>query len=222
MKAWPQVRAVLVALHVLAVILLATPSPAVGLRRSLWKDPTVQQEFQAWHERLAKLGATWTESEMEDDLWNFAVGWERYRSALLTPFSPYGRYLGVSQSWRMFVAPHRYPTRLAVDLEEDGAWRTIFQERSEQWTWRRPLFDHDRMRSVIFRLGWPQYKKSWEAYSRWIARMAAADFPEATRVRTRMFKYRTLSPQEARSGKEPEGEDQQQIEIALAPLRERP
>ena len=222
MRAWPQIRAVLVALHVLAIVLMATPSPAVGLRRSLWKDPTVQQEFQAWNERLHAIGVSWTEPEMEDHLWSFASGWEKYRSALLIPFAPYGRYLGTSQSWRMFVAPHRYPTRLAVDLEEDGAWRVIFQERSELYTWRRTLFDHDRMRSVIFRLGWPQYRKPWESFSRWIARMAAQDFPQATRVRTRMFKYRTLSPQEVRAGKEPTGEDTQEIVTALGPLREAP
>lgn len=220
LRAWPHVRAALVGLHILAIILLATPSPAVGLRRSLWKDPTVQQEFAAWHERLAGLGLTWSEPELEDHLWNFAVGWEKYRSALLTPFNPYGRYLGASQSWRMFVAPHRYPTRLAIDLRENGIWRVIFQERSDECAWRRSLFDHDRMRSVIFRLGWPQYKKSWGDFSRWIAGMAAEDFPAADMVRTRMFKYRTPSPEEVLAGKEPEGADQQQQEIPLAPLRE--
>ena len=42
---WPQIRAVLVGCHVVAVLAMATPSPSAGLRRSSWKDPTVQAEL---------------------------------------------------------------------------------------------------------------------------------------------------------------------------------
>lgn len=219
MSAWPTIRAVLVGLHVLGVVLMATPSPSVGMRRSLWKEPTVQQEFKAWHGRFQAMGIAWTQQEMEDALWEFARAYEGARSGVVAPFKPYGRYLGTNQSWRMFVAPHRFPTRLSIDLEEGGAWRTIYEERSPEATWRARTFDHDRMRSVIFRLGWPQYKKPWESFSRWVAERAAEDFPEATRLRTRMFKYRTLSPAEARAGVEPEGKYQQEQVFELAKLR---
>lgn len=216
---WPQLRAVLVGLHVLGVTLMATPSASAGLKRSLWKEPTVQQEFAAWNSRFRAIGIDWTQPEMEDALWDFAVGWEDVRGELVAPFKDYGRYLGVSQSWRMFVAPHRFPTRLSVDLQEDGAWRTLYEERSPEHTWLARVFDHDRMRSAIFRFGWPQYKKSWEGFSRWVAARAAVEFPDATRIRTRMFKYKTLSPEEVRAGNIPEGKYQQEHVIALEPLR---
>ncbi len=219
MSWWPQVRAVLVGIHVLGVVAMATPSPSAGMKRSLWKEQTVQQEFRAWHERLVALGARFTQDEMEEALWGFAVRWEEGRDVLLTPFEPYGRYLGVNQSWRMFVAPHRFPTRLSVDLEEDGVWRPLYEERSPEHEWQRAVFDHDRMRSAIFRFGWPQYKKSWESFSLWVAERAAQEFPDATRLRTRMFKYQTLSPEAARAGQDPEGTWRQERVHLLAPLR---
>lgn len=218
--AWPRVRAALVGLHVLGVVLMATPSPAVGLRRSLWKEPTVQAEFKAWNERFRAVGFELGQEEMEDLLWDFATSWEKGRSILVAPFVPYGRYLGPSQSWRMFVAPHRYPTRLHVEIEEGGDWRTVYVERSREHTWLGRAFDHDRMRSAIFRFGWPQYRRSWEQFAAWVADRAATDFPEATRVRVSMYKYRTLSPEEARAGQEPDGKFQQERVLDLASLRE--
>lgn len=206
---WPQIRAVLVGFHVLAVLVMATPSPSVGLRRSAWKDPTVQAEFAAWNERFKALGVNWTQAEMEDHLWSFGVAFDEVRRVLVAPADPYGRYLGTSQTWRMFVAPHRFPTRLQIELEEGGVWRTLYIERSDEYTWRGEVFGHDRMRSAIFRFGWAQYKKSWQLFADWVARRAAEDFPDATRVKVRMFKYKTLAPEDAAAGKEPEGKFQQ-------------
>lgn len=216
---WPQIRAALVGAHVLAVLAMATPSPSAGLRRSAWKDPTVQAEFAAWNDRFHALGLDWSEEEMEDRLWDFAVGWDKARGAILTPIAPYGRYLGASQAWRMFVAPHRYPTRLHIELERDGAWESLYIERSAAHAWRREVFDNDRMRSAIFRFGWSQYKKSWVAFADWVAQRAAEDFPDATRVRVRMYKYKTLSPVDAAAGEEPEGRFQQDETRTLSKLR---
>lgn len=216
---WPQIRGVLVAAHVVAVLLMATPSPSAGLRRSAWKDPTVQAEFKAWNKRFNAMGVDWTQPEMEQHLWDFAVGWDEARTALLKPFTPYGRYLGASQAWRMFVAPHRFPTRLHVDIERDGQWEPVFIERSELYTWREEVFGHDRMRSAVFRFGWSQFKKSWQQFTEWVAVRAAEDFPDATRVRVRMYKYQTLSPQDAAAGAEPKGSFQQDQVYALDRFR---
>ena len=218
-RLWPQIRGALVGAHVVAVLLMATPSPSAGLKRSAWKDPTVQAEFAAWNQRFNALGIPWSEPEMEGHLWDFAVGWERARSGLLTPFSPYGKYLGTSQGWRMFVAPHRFPTAMHVEIQRGGQWETVFAERSEQYTWLAEVFGHDRMRSAVFRFGWPQYKKSWSLFADWVAVRAAADFPDATRVRLSMFKYASLSPEDAAAGKEPTGTFQQEEVRSLDKLR---
>ena len=51
-RAWPHIRALLISVHVLAVILGALPAPSGGMKRGAWRDPTVQDEFAAWRGRL--------------------------------------------------------------------------------------------------------------------------------------------------------------------------
>lgn len=215
MSVWPQVRGVLVALHVAAVIAMATPSAESGMKRSAWKDPTVQEEFRAWNARFAAVGWRMTQDQLEERLWTFATRYEALRSAVVRPFERYGRYVGANQSWRMFVAPHRYPTRLHIDLEENGVWRPIYIERSPDATWNREALDHDRMRSAIFRFGWSQYKRSYEAFADWVARRAALDFPDATRVRVRMYKVQSPTAREVLEDREPVGRFQQERIVKL-------
>lgn len=200
-RIWPHLRALLVAMHVLAITLLALPAPGGGMSRGAWKDPTVQGEFRAWSERMEAVGLDTSPRELEDALWEFAVAFTDVRRDLIDPFLPYYRLAGTWQSWRMFVAPHRHPAKLWIEIRESGGdWRAVYVARSPEYTWRRHQFDHDRMRSQVFRLSWPPYRRTWARFSAWIARQAAADFPEATGVRTRFYKYRTPPPQEARAG----------------------
>ena len=108
---WDQVRAVFITIHLVAITLMALPNPSAGLQRSAWRDPTVQQEFAIWRARLGQVGLEMEAQEFEAQLWEFASQFRDVRQALLAPFDPYYRH-GTWQSWRMFVAPHRYPARL--------------------------------------------------------------------------------------------------------------
>lgn len=216
---WIRVRAALIALHVFAVVAMAVPSPEGGLNRSAWKDPTVQGEFAAWTGRLNAVGVQVGQAELEEWAWGFAQGWERTRGAVLAPFMPYYRYCGTWQSWRMFVAPHRYPARLHIDVRRGGAWEPVFVERSAEHTWRRHQLDHDRMRAAIFRYGWRHFRKAYNTFATWVAARAAEDFPDATEVRLRFWKYRTASPEEVRTGTEPEGSWELEIRRPLQGAR---
>ena len=217
---WRQLRAVLVLLHLTAIVLLASPSPGAGMRRSAWKDPTVQSEFSAWTARFNAMGWQIDQHTLEDELWAFATAWERRRAVVVGPFETYARHAGAGQSWRMFVAPHRFPTALHIDVQEDGVWRTVYQERSPEHTWLGPYLDHDRFRSAIFRFGWSHYVRSYQDFADWVAVQAARDFPNASAVRCRMYKVRSPSPAEVRERREPEGKFQQERVVELAPLRE--
>ena len=211
---WPHIRAALVAVHVLAVVLMAFPAPSGGMRRSAWKDPTVQAELHTWADRLGQ-----DREAFEDRLWGVAVGFMDARKTVLKPFQPYYRYVGTTQSWRMFVAPHRFPGRLHIDVREDGAWRTVYVARDPELDWLGHKIDHDRMRSAIFRFAWKHYRKWFRDFADWLAVEAARDFPEAELVRLRYYKYRTLSPDEAAAGMEPEGDWLRGEVRQLEPLR---
>lgn len=204
--AWRQVRAVLVALHCIAVISMAMPAPGGALRRSAWQDPTVQGEFEAWTDRLNALGAGITKDELEDALWEITKTWLSARSTALAPFQPYYKYAGTVQSWRMFVAPHRYPTRIEVAVREADEWRTVYVARSNEYTWNQRFFDHDRMRAAVFRYGWRSFRSTYYQFVDHLAREAKRDFPEATALRVRFYKYRTASAEEVLTHREPEGQ----------------
>lgn len=175
------------------------------MNRAAWRDPTVQDEFDAWAGRLGAVGVHWTSQELQDHTWVFANSFMHARDRVLKPFKQYYTYCGTYQSWRMFVAPHRYPSRLWISVEQAGRWEPVYVERDGARTWKAAQLDHDRFRSVIFRVGWPQYAKTHDQFADWLAKAAREDFPAATRLRVEFWKQRSPTPAEARAGVEPEG-----------------
>lgn len=212
---WPQIRAVLITLHIVAITLLAIPAPDGGLDRKAWNNPTVQAELKEWTENLNACGIDLSQQELEDQLWRGSHAYMEVRNEVLGPFLPYYIYCGTFQAWRMFVAPHRYPTALHIEIAEHGVWRPVYVERDPRHGWLGRQLDSHRFRSVVFRFGWPGYEGEFDRFAHWVAHRAAADFPEAQRVRIRLVKSRTRSPQEVRAGQAPETEVVQSIELPL-------
>ena len=135
-RRWEHIRGVLILVHILAICLMALPAPQGGMRKDAWKEPTVQDEIMALSERLNSLGYENTPEELEAELWVLATDVISIRKQVLRPFDPYARYMGTQQSWRMFVAPHRYPARLHVEIRRPGEdWElvSIFQDPSLFW-----------------------------------------------------------------------------------------
>jgi hypothetical protein len=206
-RRWPAVRAVLVAYHVLALVVLSFPSPPSGMQRSAWDNPTVQNEFELWAERLSGLGWKMTTKELDSMLWDLSKRYVAGREKVTAPFEAYTTYSGARQSWRMFVAPQRYPVRIEVSLREGaGAWKKVYESRSEEHAWLSPIFEKYRMRRVVFSTAWDKDARQFRMLCDWIAKQVERDFPAATEVMIRQLRYRTPTPAEALEGKStPEG-----------------
>lgn len=202
LRTWLHLRAAFVAFHLLAIVLVALPAVGGGLNRDAWSSATVQAELRAWAHRLNALGAEFTVDQLQDRLWRLAVRYERGRRDVLAPFVPYLRYTGTAQFWRMFVAPHRYPGRLRIEVDRGDGFEPIYEARSSTWAWRRAMLDHARMRSAVFRAAWPHFRVSRRELVSWLERLAASDFPDAQRLRVSFLRYRTRSPEEVRAGRE--------------------
>jgi hypothetical protein len=202
-------RGLLIALHLLAITLLALPSVGEGMARWAWQDPTVQDEFAQWTRWFNRCGIDITQPQLEDGLYDAATTYESARGWALRPFGRYYDWCGTFQSWRMFAGPHRYPSRLHIDIEEAGVWRPVYIKSDPQHTWLAAQLDHYRMRPFLYRLSWyrhvPQFP-DFELLASWIGGKAAHDFPNPTRVRVRFFTFRTPSPEEVRAGQPIEGE----------------
>lgn len=213
-------RASLIAAHIIAVVGLAIPDAGgVALSRSAWQNPTVQAELKAWAERLTALGLETDTATLEHEVFSVATSWTEGLKWLRAPLRPYAELVGVRQTWRMFVAPHRHPAALHVDLEQDGRWRAIQIARSSEHDWRGHQLDHVRVRSMLFRYGWKRYRRHYRALAEWIADRAAEDFPAASRVRVRMYGFRTPTPQEVQADTIPEGRFRQSILLSLEDRR---
>lgn len=208
--------------HVVAILLMATPDPGPGLNRSAWKNPTVQDEIAQWAERLTGFGVEVTPAELETWAWDRAVELNRARDRLVRPLRPYHEYAGVRQPWNMFVAPHRNPAELGVDVLVDDVWRPLYRTRSDTHAYRRGFFDHDRIRAMLFRYGWPSFRSSYQDFARWLAKQIAIDVPEATKVRVFFTRYRTLSPEEVKTGAEVTTTRDPPLVFDLAPFRPDP
>lgn len=213
-RVWPHLRAALVALHVLAVAVLAAPAPVGAMNRESWKEETVQDEIEVWAGRFGM-----SPEDFEDWAWSAASRFMAVRDAVVKPFKPYCKYTGTSQSWRMFVAPHRYPARLHIDVQIGREWQTVYVRGDREHAWKRPQLDHNRMRAQIFRLSWPGYGRTYSHFTVWLAREAARDFPDARGIRVRFFRYRTRSPAEVRAGVPEEGHFVQEKVRSLAGYR---
>ena len=198
-----QLRAALVALHLAVITFAAMPSAGSGMNRSAWKQPTVQGEFDAWTERLRGFGYEGTSAELQDSVWAFASRYESARSAALRPFRRYFEICGTWQSWKMFIAPHRFPGRLEIEIDEGAGFTPIYVARSATYDWRARWLDHDRFRAATFRYAWDHYKQPRREFADWVARGVASDYPQALRVRVSFVRYRTRSPEEVRGDVHP-------------------
>jgi hypothetical protein len=211
-------RGLLVALHVVAITLMAMPAPGEGMFREAWKDPTVQGEFAAWSGRLNQFGIAVTPEEFEDHLWDVAVRYTRLRDAVLAPFQEYYSTCGTLQSWRMFAGPQRYPIRLSIEVREGDAWRIVYRQRDPAHSWLAEELDQYRFRPVLYRFGWYRYageNEDLNGFARWIGRQVSRDFPSARAVRVRLYQQQTPTPEQTRAGAVPEGEYVKDVTVNL-------
>ncbi|MEQ1503273.1 MAG: hypothetical protein ABMB14_13635 [Myxococcota bacterium] len=170
------------------------------MNRTAWRQPTVQGEFAAWTARLNGFGIAITTPELEELLWAFAERYEGWRAVVLAPFDPYFLYCGTWQSWKMFVAPHRFPGRLEIEVDRGSGWEPAYVARSREHAWMASWLDHDRFRAATFRYAWEMYKTPRAQFADWVAVQAREAFPDARRVRVSFVRYRTRSPEEVRAG----------------------
>jgi hypothetical protein len=213
------VRAALILLHVCAVPVLALPAPAYIGNASIREAPLYRRELDAWSQRLRGLGIELTGPQLERIVVEQGRRYLGLRRAIVTPFVPYGRYLGVHQSWQMFSQPQTFPVRLHVEVRAAGEpFEPIYVQHSDEHIWRRSQFEHDRVRKLLGRIG----RRSTAGYvelARWVARQVASDFPDASHVRVRQHRAATLPPERVRAGATAPGEFSNALVFDLAELR---
>jgi hypothetical protein len=191
--------ALFVAFHAAAVCASSLPSPGAGLERSNWSDPTVQGEFAAWGALLqVEPGA------LQGLAYRWARRVQRLRNAANLPFDAYLDLTNSRQSWKMFVAAHRHPTRAEIAVRpRGGTWTTVFRERDPVATWRAERFAHERVRAGLFAWGWPSGVQRWNLACRGFAAELFSEDGRVDEVRCQFQKRESPSHEQVLRGEIP-------------------
>ena len=183
--------------HALAMLGSSLPSPGQGMNRSYWTDPTVQAEMTTWAGMLHADPSTF-----QDRLFDAAKAVQGAKNAVYAPFKPWLKATNTAQSWKMFVAPHRFPARPELQVRVgDGDWETVYLEGDAIATWRRERFATERMRAATFAWGWPQADSRWRAACGAFADELFAERAEIEAVRCRFLKRQSPSAAAVLAGK---------------------
>ena len=203
--AWPHVRAVLVALHVMSLVVLALPTEGAVHTRNRWKTANARADLRQMADRLTRWGWPMDEHELERALWDLGTAYLKVQQPIAAPFQWYAKVSGSRQAWRMFASPQRHPAELHVEVERDGRWVPIYAPHSDEYAWNRRQFEHNRFRKFLGRFARGFIRRDYEQTTRWVATQAAREHPEATRVRVRLYRYDTLPPARVSAGDTPPG-----------------
>lgn|GEM_PF-976811 len=111
---WLRLRALLIALHLVAVVAVACPAPVRSMPASSWKRAAVQEELQGWSQRLATIGVTRSSADIQAWSMEVQTRWLAVRRELVWPFQKYLRAVGAAQGWYMFTGPDREPQRFVL------------------------------------------------------------------------------------------------------------
>ena len=219
-RAWPALRALLIFAHILAVIVLSLPSPHRLADKNVWRSRVHVDEIAAWAEIARSVGLELGATEFEDFLFKLTLDYLDLRARFIGPFYVYSRYSGLSQGWRMFTNPQRHPAQLHVELRTAASpYRPLFVQRSAAHAWRAYQFDHNRMRKQLGRFARSVSRYNYDHLAHWIARQVAAEFPKATHVRVRLFRFTSPTPAQVAEHIPVEGQFNDEREFELAGLR---
>lgn len=213
-------RGVLVAAHLLAVGLLALPSPGRVTEHTL-RDPALQEVLADWWGVAASVGLSMSKAETEAVALTSANAFMDVRKAVLDPFQPYFRYSGARQSWRMFGYLNRTPARFRLEAYTPGVgWSTLYEARTRAHTWNGRQLDAERFRAMINAYSWKRSRKGYDRFVDWLACTAAPDVPDATKIRASMLRLRLPPPDTLRElGAVPVTGTFWETERQLAPCR---
>ena len=201
----PNVRAALVAIHIVAVLLLSLPSSQRVLKRQAWERPSTQQAFGFIADHLHWLGID-SKEDFERRLWRFVEGYVAVRDEIVRPFEYYPRLAGVRQGWSVFSRPRERPVELEIAVDESHGFQPIYRPHSRKYDfWSRKLRQY-RFRKVTGHLARRFNARVYNSLTKLLAKRALQAYPDTQRVRVRLYRYETLPAAELRAGEEPPGE----------------
>ena len=182
---WADVRAVLVALHLVAITVQAFPAPVGGLDKATKEAPSVQE--------AVALVSGWTglsEERVTEVGFGAVRGWLEARRVVLEPFQPYYRWAGTRQSWRMMALINRRPARLVVRVDGEVVYRT--GDPSARWL--AETIEASRTRGIVIKYSWKMNRKDYRRFVAWLGERAREDFGDEVEIEACMERVAIALP----------------------------
>jgi len=175
LRAWfIELRAVLILAHIVVIGLQAFPAPVGGASKGTRETPSVRGMIA---DASAITGLP--EAQVDALVFGGVETWIAARKKVLKPFSPYYKWAGTKQSWRMMAIINRRSARLRVEIDGALAYRTADSEAR----WRAEIIESARMRGAVIKYAWKLNRGDYKRLSAWIIDEAVADYGEDVDVR---------------------------------------
>ena len=189
-------RAALLFLALLGNVIYALPLPAPVSAVEIEREGR-QRDIEIWLGWLNSAGIAVTHEDLEEGVVAFTGTSGAVHKTLKRPFKPLFDLVGVNQAWALFASATIRPDRLVVEIERapGSGWVTIERRLDPCCTWRDPQLRYRRIRGV-----WDSQKDTMRAgykgLTKWIAREALLEHPEAQRVRISLEQVESTYPWE--------------------------
>ncbi|MEQ1507339.1 MAG: hypothetical protein ABMB14_34240 [Myxococcota bacterium] len=197
---WADLRAAALLVALIGHGIYALPIPNAVKAEDLEKDWR-QRELGVWRDGLARVGVELTDDELGAWLVSTTTGLHDLHRWLKTPFAPLFDLVGANQAWALFASATTAPDRLVVEIERpdpttgEPGWVPILRRLDPCCTWREDELEYRRIRGV-----WDgqqdEMRAGYKGLTKWIARQAFADYPDASRVRVQLERGRSTYPWE--------------------------
>lgn len=193
-RALRQLRALLLLGYLAVMGLMLLPSGHRMGSRAVWRTELIQAQFADWAAALSHFGISMTPKEFERKLWRLVRGYLSVQRPMARSLLPLGQHLGIGQSWKMFSNPQTHPSRIHIDVDRGTGFRPVYVSRSATHNWNQALFDDGRMRKLVGRIGRGGEDSPYPAFVHWTEAQIREDFPDARRLRVRLYRWRTPPP----------------------------
>jgi hypothetical protein len=189
-------RAALLFLALLGNAIYALPLPSAVSRTEVEKEG-FQSDIDLWEGWLGAAGIPVTHDDLEAFVVSATARLGSLHKTLKKPFAPLFRLVGANQAWALFASATTKPDRLVVEIERapGSGWVPIERRLDPCCTWRDAQLRYRRIRGV-----WDgqqdAMRPGYKGLTKWIAREALLDHPDALRVRVWLEQTESVYPWE--------------------------
>jgi hypothetical protein len=178
---WAQIRAVLIAVALLAHGIYALPIPEPVSNTDV-KNEVRQRDIAVWREWMASVGLEVSLEQFERTLIDTTQALSKLHRTLKKPFKPAFDLVGANQAWALFASASTSPDRLVIEIDRGEGWEPILRRLDPCCPWREPQLQYRRLRGV-----WDGQTKSMRAgykgLTKWLAHKVFEEYPDAQRMR---------------------------------------